>query len=99
MAAAINILFRGKYGWGFPVGSFRPCFFVFNGGFYQTTPGPVQYPLDYKCGLGLVGYTRTALTTQLVLTPVRHPRMGLKTPATCDGPLTKNGCHQHRKTR
>ena len=99
MAAAINILFRGKYGWGFPVGSFRPCFFVFNGGFYQTTPGPVQYPLDYKCGLGLVGYTGTALTTQLVLTPVQHPRMGLKTPATCDGPLTKNGCHQHRKTR
>jgi len=33
MAAAINILFRGKYGWGFPVGSFRSCFFVFNGGF------------------------------------------------------------------
>ena len=26
MAAAINILFRGKYGWGFPVGSFRSCF-------------------------------------------------------------------------
>ena len=26
MAAAIIILFRGKYGWGFPVGSFRPCF-------------------------------------------------------------------------
>ena len=27
MAAAINILFRGKYGWGFPVrGSFCPCF-------------------------------------------------------------------------
>ena len=26
MAAAIKIVFRGKYGWGFPVGSFRPCF-------------------------------------------------------------------------
>ena len=64
-----------------------------------NNPNPVQYPLDYKCGLGLVGYTGTALTTQLVLTPVQHPRMGLKTPATCDGPLTKNGCHQHRKTR
>ena len=26
MAAAIKILCRGKYGWGFPVGSFRSCF-------------------------------------------------------------------------
>ena len=34
MAAAINILFRGKYGWGFPVrGAFAHAFFVFNGGF------------------------------------------------------------------
>ena len=41
MAAAIIILFRGKYGWGFPVrGSFRSCFFVFNGGFTkQPQPG------------------------------------------------------------
>ena len=40
MAAAIKILFRGKYGWGFPVGSFRSCFFVFNGGFTKQ-PNPV----------------------------------------------------------
>lgn len=33
--------------------------FVFNGGFTKQ-PNPVQYPLDYKCGLGLVGYTGTA---------------------------------------
>ena len=98
MAAAIIILFRGKYGWGFPVGSFRSCFLCLMV-VLLNNPNPVQYPLDYKCGLGLVGYTGTALTTQLVLTPVRHPRMGLKTPATCDGPLKKNGCHQHRKTR
>ena len=94
MAAAIKILCRGKYGWGFPVGSFRSCFLCLTV-VLLNNPNPVQYPLDYKCGLGLVRY----LTTQLVLTPVRHPRMGLKTPATCDGPLTKNGCHQHRKTR
>ena len=53
MAAAINILFRGKYGWGFPVrGSFRSCFFVFNGGFTQQ-PNPVQYTFDHKCGWGV----------------------------------------------
>jgi len=56
--------------------------------FLPNNPNPVQYPLDYKCGLGLVGYTGTALTTQLVLTPVQHPRMGLKTPATDALPLT-----------
>ena len=59
MAAAINILFRGKYGWGFPVGSFRSCFFVFNGGFTKQ-PNPVQYPFDHKCGWDLVGYAGTA---------------------------------------
>ena len=53
-----------------------------------NNPNPVQYPLDYKCGLGLVGYTGTALTTQLVLTPVQHPRMGLKTSATDALPVT-----------
>ena len=60
MAAAIIILFRGKYGWGFPVGSFRSCFFVFNGGFTKQ-PNPVQYTFDHKCGWDLVGYTGTAL--------------------------------------
>ena len=59
MAAAINILFRGKYGWGVPVGSFRSCF-LFLMVVLPNNPGPVQYPLDYKCGLGLVGYTGTA---------------------------------------
>ena len=45
MAAAINILFRGKYGWGFLVGSFCPCFFVFNCGFYSTTQPGSSIPL------------------------------------------------------
>ena len=41
MAAAIIILFRGKYGWGFPVrGGLLPMLFVFNGGFTkQPQPG------------------------------------------------------------
>ena len=85
-------------GGGFLWGAFAHAFLCLTV-VLPNNPNPVQYPLDYKCGLGLVGYTGTALTTQLVLTPVRHPRMGLKTPVTCDGPLTKNGCHQHRKTR
>ena len=56
MAAAINILFRGKYGWGFPVGSFRSCFFVFNGGFYQTTPTRCSIPLTMSAVGVLVSY-------------------------------------------
>lgn len=56
MAAAINILFRGKYGWGFPVGSFRSCFFVFNGGFYSTTPTRCSIPLTISAVGVLVSY-------------------------------------------
>ena len=52
MAAAINILFRGKYGWGFPVGSFRSCFLCLTVVFTQQ-PNPVQYPLDHECGWGI----------------------------------------------
>ena len=51
MAAAINILFRGKYGWGFPVGSFRSCFFVFNGGFTKQPQPGSSIPLT----MGAVG--------------------------------------------
>lgn len=75
MAAAINILFRGKYGWGFPVGSFCPCFLCLTV-VLPNNPNPVQYPLDYKCGLGLVGYTGTALTTQLVVNSGTTPKNG-----------------------
>ena len=60
MAAAINILFRGKYGWGFPVGSFRSCFLCLTV-VLLNNPNPVQYPFDHKCGWDLVGYTGTAL--------------------------------------
>ena len=57
MAAAINILFRGKYGWGFPVrGSFRSCFFVFNGGFYSTTQPGSSIPLTMSAVGVLVSY-------------------------------------------
>ena len=43
MAAAIKILCRGKYGWGFPVGSFRSCFLCLIGGFTkQPQPGAVS---------------------------------------------------------
>ena len=56
MAAAIIILFRGKYGWGFPVGSFRSCFFVFNGGFTkQPRPGS-SIPLTMSAVWVLVSY-------------------------------------------
>ena len=62
MAAAINILFRGKYGWGFPVGSFRSCFFVFNGGFTKQPQPGSSIPLTmgalgplYKLCRGRVG--------------------------------------------
>ena len=56
MAAAINILVRGKYGWGFPVGSFRSCFFVFNGGFTkQPRPGS-SIPLTMSAVWVLVSY-------------------------------------------
>lgn len=57
MAAAIKILFRGKYGWGFPVrGSFRSCFFVFNGGFYSTTQPSSSIPLTMSAVGVLVSY-------------------------------------------
>ena len=75
MAAAIKILCRGKYGWGFPVGSFRSCFLCLMV-VLLNNPNPVQYPLDYKCGLGLVGYTGTALTTQLVVNSGTTPKNG-----------------------
>ena len=43
MAAAIKILFRGKYGWGFPVRGLSLMLFVFNGGFTkQPQPGAVS---------------------------------------------------------
>ena len=43
MAAAIIILFRGKYGWGFPVGSFRSCFLCLTVVFTkQPQPGAVS---------------------------------------------------------
>ena len=51
MAAAIKILFRGKYGWGFPVGGFRSCFFVFNGGFTKHPQPGSSIPLT----MGAVG--------------------------------------------
>ena len=96
MAAAIIILFRGKYGWGFPVGSFRPCFLCLTV-VLPNNPNPVQYPLDYKCGLGLVGYTGTALTTQLVVNSGTTPNTqewSSKPPLPMPylyGSLTKNG--------
>ena len=45
-----------------------------------NNPNPVQYPLDYKCGLGLVGYTGTALTTQLVVNSGTTPKNGPQNP-------------------
>ena len=43
MAAAIRILFRGKYGWGVSCGELLPMLFVFNGGFTkQPQPGAVS---------------------------------------------------------
>ena len=52
MAAAINILFRGKYGWGFPVrGAFAHAFFVFNGGFTKHPQPGSSIPLT----MGAVG--------------------------------------------
>ena len=87
---------------GVSCGELSLMLFVFNGGFYQTTPGPVQYPLDYKCGLGLVGYTGTALTTQLVVNSGTAPKNGSQNLRyrcpTCDGPLKENGYHQRRRT-
>lgn len=57
MAAAINILFRGKYGWGFPVrGSFRSCFFVFNGGFTKQPQPGSSIPLTMSAVGVLVSY-------------------------------------------
>ena len=56
MAAAIIILFRGKYGWGFPVGSFCPCFFVFNGGFTKQPQPGSSIPLTISAVGVLVSY-------------------------------------------
>ena len=60
MAAAINILFRGKsMGGGFLWGAFAHAFLCLTV-VLLNNPDPVQYPLDHKCGWGLVGYTGTA---------------------------------------
>ena len=56
MAAAINILFRGKYGWGFPVGAFAHAFFVFNGGFTKQPQPGSSIPLTMSVVGVLVSY-------------------------------------------
>ena len=49
MAAAINILFRGKsMGGGFLWGAFAHAFFVFNGGFTKQ-PQPTSPPSTSGC--------------------------------------------------
>ena len=73
MAAAIKILFRGKYGWGFPVGSFRSCFLCLTV-VLPNNPNPVQYPLDYKCGLGLVGYFNHSTSVNSGTAPKNGPQ-------------------------
>ena len=52
MAAAINILFRGKYGWGFPVrGAFAHTFLCLMVGFTQQPQPGSSIPLT----MGAVG--------------------------------------------
>ena len=57
MAAAINILFRGKYGWGFPVrGSFRSCFLCLIVVFTQQPQPGSSIPLTMSAVGVLVSY-------------------------------------------
>ena len=57
MAAAINILFRGKYGWGFPVGSFRSCFLCLIVVFTQQPQPGSSIPLTMSAVGVLVSYS------------------------------------------
>ena len=52
-------------GGGFLWGAFAHAFLCLTV-VLPNNPNPVQYPLDYKCGLGLVGYTGTALNSTSV---------------------------------
>jgi len=57
MAAAINILFRGKYGWGFPVGSFCPCFLCLIVVFTKQPQPGSSIPLTMSAVGVLVSYS------------------------------------------
>ena len=57
MAAAINILFRGKYGWGFPVGSFRSCFLCLIVVFTKQPQPGSSIPLTMSAVGVLVSYS------------------------------------------
>ena len=58
MAAAINILFRGKYGWGFPVrGSVRSCFLCLIVVFTKQPQPGSSIPLTMSAVGVLVSYS------------------------------------------
>ena len=58
MAAAINILFRGKYGWGFPVrgGAFAHAFLCLTVVFTQQPQPGSSIPLTMSAVGVLVSY-------------------------------------------